>query len=199
MTNLHKFLYENSGNCKFIFENGTTSAKLTINDSLLFWTNFAGEPNRFGNTARNFNVVISEEVKEWLDKSGKIVKIHQMGGEKNEETGEVEPIVYSINVKVKMQGPYPPEIRLFTEYRGQKSFQDLTEETLACLDHAHIVSSDCIINLKESRDKPGHYLCYLQKLYAIQEKRVEFDGKYDSWLEPELVGPEEAAKTDNED
>lgn len=189
MTNLQKFLLENLGKCEFKFNDYGKSAVLEVNNLLMFWTNFAGEKNRFGNDARNFNVVISEELKNAIESTGKVVKIHQMGTGVNEETGEEEPIVYSLNVKVKMDGPYPPNVRLFTDYRGNKSFKDLTEETIACLDHAHIISADCIIKFSESKAKENHYVCYLQKLYVIQEKRVEFDGKYDDWLEPDVAEP----------
>ena len=196
MTNLQKFLLENAPNCKFNYEAKEHSAKLEIKNLLMFWTNFSGKPNRFNNDARNFNAVITPEVIGWLEKTGKTVKIHQNPPDgKNPETGEPEESVYSLNVKVKMDGPYPPLVRLFTDYRGEKKFEDLTEATVGCLDGATIISADCIINLSESKQKPGHYVCYLEKLYAIQEKRVEFDGKYDDWLNPE----EDAAQPNKED
>lgn len=188
MTNLQKFLIEHTPKCQFKYDTREHSAKLEIKNLLMFWTNFSGKPNRFNNDARNFNAVITPEVMKWFEETGKIVKVHQNPPEgKNPETGEEEESVFSINVKVKMDGPYPPLVRLFTDYRGNKTHVDLTEETVGCLDGATIISADCIINLSESKQKPGHYVCYLEKLYAIQEKRVEFDGKYDDWLDPEFA------------
>lgn len=182
MTGLMKFLIENLPNSKFKFDDFSKHANLEVGEMLMFWTNFAGEANQFGNDARNFNLAISEELKDILEKSGKKVRIHELGGKKDEETGEVDPIIYYINVKVKMDGAFPPVIKLYTDYRGERSCTELSEDTVACLDHAKIITADCNIRISESTKNPGHFVCYLKRLYAIQEKRVEFDGKYDDWM-----------------
>lgn len=185
MTGLMKFLLENLPNCTFKFDDYQKHANLEVGNMLMFWTNFAGEANQFGNDARNFNLAISEDLKKHLEQSGKKVRIHELGGKKDEETGEVEPIIYYINVKVKMDGAFPPVIKLHTDYRGERSVKDLDSDTVSCLDHAKIITADCNIRISESTKNPGHFVCYLKKLYAIQEKRVEFDGKYDDWLDGE--------------
>jgi len=182
MTNLMRFLIENLPNCKFKFDDYSKHANLEVGNMLMFWTNFAGEADNFGNSARNFNLAISEELKEAIEKTDKKIRINELGGKKNEETGEVDPIIYYINVKVKMEGAFPPIIKLHTDYKGERTVKDLDADTVACLDHAKIITADCNIRISESSRNPGRYVCYLKRLYAIQEKRVDFDGKYDDWL-----------------
>lgn len=193
MGKLQEFLLENLPNCQFKIDDYNKKMRIEINNLLMFRTNFAGEPDNFNNTARQFNVAISDEIEKVLSESDKTIRIHHLGMKKNKKTGLEEPIINEqtgepeivipyINVKVKMGGQFPPIVKLFTEYRGDRSCTDLNEDTIACLDHAHIITADCIINVTESNRNPGHYVCYLQRLYAIQEKRVEFDGKYDDWL-----------------
>lgn len=193
MSKLQEFLLQNIPNCKFKIDEFENKIRIEVDNMLMFRTNFAGEPDNFGNTARQFNLAITDEIEQFLINNSKTIRIHHLGMVKNkktgveepkinEQTGEPEIVIPYINVKVKMGSAYPPIVKLFTEYRGERSCTDLNEDTIACLDHAHIITASCSINATESNRSPGHYVCYLQKLYAIQEKRVEFDGKYDDWM-----------------
>lgn len=161
-------------NSEFIFQNPTT---LEVRNAVMIWTNFEGKPNRFGNTAKNFNLVINEELKAALESNPENeFNIHHIGGE-----GTDDPIMYFINVKVNMESAYPPVVTLFTDFRGVKSHTALDRTTIQCLDRVNIVSADCILNLYESRMHPGKISAYLKKLNVIQGKESAFGGKYDEW------------------
>lgn len=200
MSNLTKFLSSNLLNGKFKLVAGSNAATLECGNISMFWTNFSGKPNQWGNDARTFNLAITDDVVNWFKEAGLAVRIHEVGGKVNEETGEQEDLIKYINVKVQMTGPFPPVVKLFTEYRGEKSITDLNEDTISVLDHCKIISADCILRISESKKNPGHYVCYLKKLYVIHEKRVEFDGKYDDWEDentPTPIAPDDAEDNDN--
>ena len=159
---------------QFIFQ---TPNCLEVRDAVMIWTNFKGKANRFGNTTKNFNLVINEELKEALEANPqKEFNIHHIGGE-----GTEDPIMYFINVKVNMESAYPPVVTLYTDFKGVKSHTALDNSTIQCLDHIMIESADCILNLYESKMHPGKVSAYLKKLNVIQSKETAFGGKYDEW------------------
>lgn len=177
MSRLIENSLEELSKSEFIFRDNRT---LEVRNAVLIWTNFQGKANRFGNTTKNFNLVINEEVKAALEQDPtREFTIHSIGGE-----GTDDPIMYFINVKVNMTSAYPPVVTLYTDFRGQKSRTALDDTTIECLDHINIESADCIINLYESKMHPGKVSGYLRKLNVIQNKESAFGGKYDEWETP---------------
>ena len=201
MSNLTKFLEEAVTKTKFKLTPSSNGAYLLeCEDIAMFWTNFAGKPNKFNNTAKVFNMAVTDEVISWFNQVGLAVRIHEVGGKTNEETGETEPLIKYINVKVQMSGQYPPEVVIFSYLNGQKDKQTpLNEDTISCLDHCKMIGADCMIRISESKASPGHYVCYLKKLYVRKETVVEFSGKYDDWMNettPMPVAPDDDGNED---
>lgn len=177
MSRLIENSLEELSKSEFIFHDNRT---LEVRNAVLIWTNFQGKANRFGNTTKNFHLVINEEVKAALEQDPtREFTIHSIGGE-----GTDDPIMYFIKVKINMTSAYPPVVTLYTDFRGQKSRTSLDDTTIECLDHINIESADCIINLYESKMHPGKVSGYLRKLNVIQNKESEFGGKYDEWETP---------------
>lgn len=163
---------------KFVFKDQNT---LEILDAFIFWTNFKGEANKFGNKARTFNLAVNEEVANILQENGWRVRPIQDG----EGT-----TLYFVNIKVNMNSPYPPLVTLFSEFRGRRTRRSLDVENVGELDRIDIQSADCVINAYESKMYPGKVTGYLKKLHIIQEPDVEFGGKYDDWLDEEDKQPD---------
>ena len=88
------------------------------------------------------------------------------------EAGELEQKVYFVNIKVNMDGEYPPKICVFSEFRGKKS--ELNSENVGELDRMVINTCDCTINCYESPRFPGKKTGYLRQLYVIQDPAVEW-------------------------
>lgn len=162
---------------EFIFLN---EREIEVRNAHLFWTNFSGRENRFGNKATTFNLAITPEIAEKLSERGwRVRDIDLMQDD--------EPIgtLYFVNIKVNMKSTYPPIVTLFSEYRGERSRTTITDETIMNLDTIDILSADCVINQYESRQFPGKITGYLKKLNIIQEPSVDFGGKYDDWMNEE--------------
>lgn len=174
---------EKLANCEFIFQSNRT---LEVRDAVIIWTNFKGEANQFGNTTKNFNLVINEEVKTALEADpSKKIRVHSVGG-----SGPDDPIMYFINVKINMTSAFPPAVTLYSDLNGKKSKVELDDGTIGCLDRIDIESCDCIINLYENKMHAGTVSCYLKKLNVIQSTANDFGGKYVDWdipANPELV------------
>ena len=81
-----------------------------------------------------------------------------------------------------MDGEYPPKICVFSEFRGKKSKRELNSENVGELDRMVINTCDCSINCYESPRFPGKKTGYLRQLYVIQDPAVEYNGKYDDWM-----------------
>ncbi len=176
---------------EFIFN---TPTQLEVRNAVIIWPNFEGKANRFGNTTKNFNLVINEELKAALEANpDKELKIHHIGGD-----GTEDPDLYFINVKINMASAYPPIVTLYTDYRGVKNHVALDDASIQCLDHIMIDSADCKLNLYESKMHPGHVSVYLKDLKVIQRKEVAYGGKYDAWDEPAVPVNPDLAKA-NED
>ncbi len=162
---------------EFYFKN---DKEIEVRNAVVFYTNFAGKPNQFGNATKNFNLAINEEVKNTLESDpSRKWNIHTVLDEETQE-----PVLYYINVKINMDNAYPPNIKLFTEYKGYRKTTTLDAETIGCLDGIAAESYDCTLNIYESKIRPGHVTAYLRKLYVMQIKEPEFGGKYDDWEDP---------------
>lgn len=148
---------------------------IEILNAVIFWTNFRGEANRFGNTARTFNVALSPEMAMLLREQGWRIREYPLE----------EQVLYFVNIKVNMSSNFPPVISLYSDFRGKRSKRALDVESMGELDRIDIQSADCIINVYQSEAFPGKISGYLKKLNVIQEPNVEFGGKYDDWIDEE--------------
>lgn len=194
---------------KFSYSNGV----LEISPAILVFTNFAGKPNHFGNTSRNFNVVVPH----WqVDESGLILTdvlqkslvnraneqliptIHKYP--KDTAGTDDDPCFYYINVKVNMDSEFPPNVKLYTEKQknGEKviSYAILDIATIGCLDRADLERADIQLNVRDSKANPGRAVFYLRKLNAKQISIPEFGGAYeelDAQIEanPEIMAANE--------
>lgn len=153
---------------------------LEIENAFIFWTNFRGEANAFGNKTRSLNVAVTPEVGAELEAAG--WRVRQVTG-----GPEDKDILYFVNVKVNMQSSYPPAITLFSEFRGKKSRRALDIDTVGELDRVLFDRCDLIVKPFESDRFPGKVTGYLNKLNAVQEKVDEFGGFYDDWAEDSNV------------
>ncbi len=166
------------GNSQFNILNEKGSFE--VRNAVIFWTNFAGEPNKWGSTARTFNLAVNAEMGKILQDAGWRVRDRKFNeGEPDEET------LYYISIKLNYDSKFPPIVTLFSDFRGKRSKRVLDGETVGELDRIDIQSADCIVNAYESQAFPGKITGYLQKLNIIQEPEMEFGGKYDDWLDEE--------------
>ncbi len=148
---------------------------IEVLNAFIFWTNFRGETNRFGNDARTFNLAVSADVGRELQSTGwRVRSVEQEDG-----------TLYFINVKLNMNSAYPPTVSLFSEFKGKRTKRPLDVGSVGELDRIDIKSADCVINAYESSNFPGKITGYLRKLNVIQEPDIEFGGKYDDWIDEE--------------
>ena len=158
-------------------DNGRT---IEVLNAVIFWTNFRGEANKFGNSARTFNLAVNEETAEYLSDNG--WRVREVVGS-DEETK-----LYFVNIKINMSSQYPPRITLFNDFRGKKNPPiTITIDNIGELDRIDIKTADCLINAYSSKTFPDKVTGYLRKLNIIQEVESEFGGKYDDWLEDEDI------------
>lgn len=164
---------------------------IEIEEAYIFWTNFRGEANRFGQAARNFNVAIPEEAVEELINLGYRVREDVVSTVTDNEGNPAK--VHFINVKVNMASDYPPVIKLFSEYKGRKTQRVLDIDTVGELDRMQFQRVDIRIHSYISPNYPGKCTGYLNTLHCVQEPNVVFSGFYDDWNE--LDTPEDGSET----
>ena len=164
---------------------------LEIRNCVPLFPNFSGQPNRFGNAAKVFNIVLSRELKEFLEEcqlNDKSLHVHIHQYPQDAAGTDDDPCLYYINVKVRMDGEYPPIVTLFTNKQVMKSDGttevrkgrvNLTDATIGCLDRMDIDRADCKLNLRESRVSPGYAVFYLRQLNVIQTIVPDFGGAYE--------------------
>lgn len=158
-------------------DNGRT---LEVLNAVIFWTNFRGEANKFGNSARTFNLAINEELAQVLSDHG--WRVREVVG------SDEESKLYFVNIKINMSSQYPPRITLFNEFNGKKNHPvTITIDNIGELDRIDIKTADCLINAYSSKTFQGKVTGYLRKLNIIQEVESEFGGKYDDWLDDESI------------
>lgn len=154
-----------------------------VRNAYIFWTNFRGAENRFGNKTRNFNLAITPEVGEMLIDRGWRVRERVADTRPEAEEGQIP--LHFINIKVNMNSKRPPIISLYSEFRGNRTKRALDFESIDELDRVDIEECDFVVNAYESAKFPGKVTGYLYKLNAIQTPNIEYGGKYDDWLDEE--------------
>lgn len=162
---------------------------IEVQNAHIFWTNFAGKENQFGNRTRNFNVAVPEAAVAEMERLGYRVRKEVAGAP---EDGNY---VYFVNVKVNMESTYPPEVVLFSEWKGKRTRRPLDINSIGELDRIDIKLCDLRIHCYNSPKFPGKCTGYLNTMYVVQEPNVMFDGKYDDWDDPELT-PEDYLEDD---
>lgn len=160
---------------------------IEVQDAYIFWTNFSGKPNQFGNVARTFNLAVPADAAATLLDLGYRVREEVIGDLVDADGNTVPAKVYFINIKVNMDSEYPPMVKLFSEYKGKRTQNLITDnEGLALLDSIDIKSCDLAIHSYTSKKFAGKCTGYLKTLYVIKEPNVVFGGKYDDWDEPNV-------------
>lgn len=152
-----------------------------VRNAYIFWTNFRGEANKFGNSTRNFNLAVSKEMGKQLLINGWRVREREV----IDNHGDVEGVLYFVNIKVNMNSKNPPMVSLYSEFKGIRNKRALDIDTIGELDRIDIQTCDLVVNAYESAQFPGKITGYLLKMNAIQQPDIEFGGKYDDWLDDE--------------
>ena len=65
---------------EFLVDDPRNPRVLEVRNAVLLYTNFEGRPNNFGNESKNFNIVITPEMKEQIENgylNGLKVNIHE--------------------------------------------------------------------------------------------------------------------------
>lgn len=166
---------------KSIFDYDEKKRKFVVEGAVILWPNFSGEEDRFGNSARTFNVAVTQEWADKLTDLGYRVRVVENKDENDEVTGEL----YVINVKVNMATDYPPKVYLITETNNGQKRTVLNESKIGLLDRVDIAHVDVIINSYTSKRFPDKTTGYLDKIYVTQESAPYFGGKYDDWSDVE--------------
>jgi hypothetical protein len=180
MSEFVNFVVDSVSKSKFFFQNPKT---LEVDNAVIIWKNFSGKANKWKNTARYFNLVITKDLADVLNnlivdaKGNKVsFNVHKLV---DHDTDEAQ--FYYIPVKVNMDSAFPPIITVYTDFNGNRSHNALNSETVGTLDSITFDSADLVLNISDSKVNPGHPSAYLKKLNVIHHKVVEFGGKYDDW------------------
>lgn len=179
---------------------------LEIRNAVLIFTNFAGQANRFGNTSKNFNVVLPADLVDFLNECQLRDKSLHVNIHKYPQAAagtDEDPCLFYINVKVNMDSEFPPLVTLYTSKqlsngnveKGRCSLDDIT---IGCLDRVDMDRADCKLNLKESKANPGNAVFYLRQLNVIQTIIPDFGGAYEDW-DDESIEPNPEIIAQNEE
>lgn len=176
---------------------------LEIRDAVLLFTNFSGQKNQWGNASKNFNIVLTPELKDFLEtyspREGSTLRANIHKYPSQAAGTDDDPCLYYINVKVNMDSEFPPLVTLYTrkqttEADGSVSLKNgkvsLQDATIGCLDRTDMDRADCKVNVKESKANPGNAVFYLRQLNVIQTIVPDFGGAYEDWDEPVEANPE---------
>jgi len=157
---------------------------LSVENAVIIWTNFAGKPTKFNPQGgkRTFALVLTEEVAERLRNEGWNIKMRE-----GREEGE-DPL-YFTEIVVNMESTYPPKVVLYTEFRGKKSANKLTERTVGQLDTIDIANVDLVVHPYEHGfSSVATVKGYARALYVTQGQDSYFGGKYSEYEEVPLGG-----------
>lgn len=176
---------------------------LEVINAVILWPNFSGKPNKYGNSARTFNLCIPDNLAAEMEAKGWRVRQIEIDSIRD---GDDKPAhIHFVNIKVNMDSAFPPSVFLISSFHGKKTRRPLDAENICELDSLDFKSTsfnpetgegenstgvDCLINCYESRKFPGKITGYLKKMYATQDDKVEFGGKYDDWDEEEATVPD---------
>ena len=163
---------------------------LEVLNAVIFWPNFSGKPGKFDPKGaavgkRTFNLAILPEAVEDFKRQGWNVKEKDIP-EITDDDGNPVKLSF-VNVKCNIDGPVPPTVTLFVDYKGKKTRRPLVGDQIGELDSVDFESADCIINPYANRNYEGRVTGYLRKLNVVMEKQEEFGGKYDDWGDDDVL------------
>ena len=170
-----------------LFENRNQT--LEIINAAIFWKNFEGRVNQFGNASRNFKVAIPEAVASELQKRGWNVRSYELI--RKDRDGNLLPpvvvddngnpgIVHFIEVKINMESEWPPVITRISSFKGETVNETMSIANIKELDSDTFL--DCSIEVNERvNQKTGRATGYLRKMTVVTdpaEKDADFGGRY---------------------
>lgn len=147
---------------------------LSVENAVIVWPNFAGNPTDFNPAGgkRTFVLLLTPEVADDLKSEGWNIKCKPP-----KEDGD-EPL-YITEIVVNMESQFPPKVCLVTEYRSERSMTNLDEDTIAELDKIDYENVDVIIHPYEhGRSSVSTIKGYARSIYITQAQNNDFGGKY---------------------
>lgn len=146
---------------------------LVVENAVIFWTNFKGEPTRFNPQGgkRTFNLAFPIEVAEDLSENGWNVK-------RREPYDEEEDALYFTECVLNMNSKYEPRVMLCTEWNGKKSMNRLHGDLVGKLDGMRYENVDLVIH-PHQHEKGCKGYC--NTIIVTQAKSDLFGGKYSDY------------------
>lgn len=152
--------------------NRLVNGDLSIENAVILWTNFEGRATKFGESGkRTFNLALSEEMAEQLDAEGWNIRC-------KEPRQEGDDPLYLTEVVVNMESQYPPNVVVYSNYRGNKKAVRMTSDTIKELDRIDIDNVDLVIHPYEHNRGEYKYKGYARAIHVTQAVSNDFGGKY---------------------
>lgn len=165
---------------------------LEIIKAAIFWKNFEGRMNQFGNATRNFKVAVPQAVAIELEQRGWNVKSRPLT-RKDIDGNDVPPVIidekgqpcvlYFIEVKVNMESEWPPVITRISQFNGERVDELMNIANIKDLDHDTFL--DCSIEVNErinpKTNKATGYLRMMTVVTDPAEKEADFGGRYENY------------------
>jgi hypothetical protein len=199
-TEINKITNEVENSMQFKFYNDRYGSRiLEVTDAFILWPNFDGHPTKFEKTGRRyFNIIVDGPVR---DTAGNIVMdevtnsplelVDVLKKEHfNIKSAPLDPedpsqgMFHYIEVKLGFDSKFPPKIRLYTTYKGDRKRTELTKETLATLNSITMVRADLVLRGYTSDMYPDKTTAWCNELNVIaEEESPKFNGYYDEYDE----------------
>lgn len=149
---------------------------LTVENAVIFWTNFKGEPTKFNPQGgkRTFNVAIPEQVAMDLREEGWNIK-------ERPPYDEDDDILYYTECVLNMRSQFIPRVYLCTEWNGRKSMRRLYDDNVGELDGMRYENVDLVIHPHEHEVGAFRFKGYCNTIVVKQAKSELFGGKYNDY------------------
>lgn len=146
---------------------------LVVENAVIFWTNFKGEPTRFNPQGgkRTLNLALTDAVAEDLRNEGWNIK-------DRDPFDEQDDILHFTECVLNMNSRFEPRVMLCTEWKGRKTMTALHGDSVGKLDDIRCENVDLVIH-PHQHDKGCKG--YVNTLVATQAKSDLFGGKYDDY------------------
>lgn len=163
---------------------GRPYTNVVVKNACIMFTNFAGEPDRFGLAGRpQFNLVLSKEAADDLRADGWNIRV--MPGR---EEGEEPTYMTNINVSFSDDGRRDPTIKLYSSLDGKKVCRRLTAETVSKLDAIRLERINLRIGSFNYNGDRYTMKGYLHEFQAVQRaERTTFDDDYADYQEDDDI------------
>lgn len=162
----------------FYFETVDGKTNLIVENAMIVWTNFAGEPTRFNPQGgkRYFSLVIPEDFAKELMDQGWNIKARQ-------PKDEDDDVLYTTEVIVNMDSGWPPYVCLCSERDGKKIKRRLNADTIGLLDSTRAKCVDLVINPHNHNVGAYRVKGYASAIMFTQAESHRFNGKYDDYID----------------